>query len=165
MRLSGGTAVIFLFGLSFALAQSRHVQFSSDTDSDFINSAVMSKTANKREKKAASMTARGLMALRKLLSGSKKVPLNSKVYRRFEKPGDFETAMKEFYSVKPRNVKEHKDNKNFMIQFQAGRVITGNVGNRRLILRTNGPDGQPSLEVIETKFEPGPYIDQIIYKN
>ena len=48
---------------------------------------------------------------------------------------------------------------------QAGRVITGNVGNRRLVLKSHGVDGRPSIEVIETKFEPGPYIDQIVYKN
>ena len=49
---------------------------------------------------------KGMAAQRKLLLGSKKVPVNSKVYRRFEKTGDYELAVKEFYSVKPTNVRE-----------------------------------------------------------
>ena len=36
------------------------------------------------------------------------VPIKSQVYRRYEKPGDFETAVREFYSVKPTNVKSYK---------------------------------------------------------
>ena len=48
--------------------------------------------------------------------------------------------------------------------FQNGRVVSGNVGNRRLLLKENGEAGRPTIDVIETKLEPGPYIDQIVYK-
>ena len=49
-----------------------------------------------------------MAAQRKLLLGSKSVPVKSEIYKRFEKTGDYETAIKEFYSVKPSNVKERK---------------------------------------------------------
>ena len=49
-------------------------------------------------------------------------------------------------------------------QHYEGRVLTGNVGNRRLLLKEYDENGRPRIEVVETKFEPGPYIDMIVYK-
>ena len=43
-------------------------------------------------------------------------------------------------------------------------MVSGNVGNRRLLLKEYGEAGRPTIDVIETKLEPGPYIDQIVYK-
>ena len=54
------------------------------------------------------MYCQGMAAVRKLTLNSLAVPLKSQVYRRYEKPGDFETAVRDFYSVKPTNVKDHK---------------------------------------------------------
>lgn len=163
MQASCMHVCISLLCLSIVLAERSHFHYPSDARNMFVDSAFVSNPAIKIDKRAVPMAVRGLNALNKLLSGSSPMRATSDVYRRYEKPGDFETALREFYSVKPRNVRERKNN--FHVQHQAGRVITGNVGNRRLVLRSNGVDGRPSLEVIETKFEPGPYVDQIVYKN
>lgn len=105
---------------------------------------------------------KGFAAVEKLVSGAKSLSSKSIRHRRYQRQGDFETAKEEFYSLNPVNVKEYSGQKQFYRTF--GETITGNVGDRRLILKKYGEKGYPMLEVIETKLAPGQYVDRFIYK-
>ena len=50
----------------------------------------------------------GLAALRKVLVGAKMVSTKSINYRKYKKPGTADTALADFYSVQPRNIKEYR---------------------------------------------------------
>ena len=53
-------------------------------------------------------TIKGNMALNKLLKGSKPLPNVNKMYRDFQKPGNYAQALSDFYSVKPTSVRSIK---------------------------------------------------------
>ena len=42
--------------------------------------------------------------------------------------------------------------------------MIGTVGDRNLLLNSVGDRGKPILEVIDSTFKPGQYVDRIIYK-
>ena len=48
----------------------------------------------------------GLMAFKRLLRDSKQIPVRSYIadFRKYEKPGDADTALEDFYAVRPTNV-------------------------------------------------------------
>lgn len=114
----------------------------------------------KRKKRAASLLAKGALAVRAILRGAKPVYSNGKVNRNFEKKGDYVTAIKDFLSVSPVNIRERTSESGV-------KVMTGLVGDRILVLRRH----QKHLPVLDIKdttgqyLEPGQqFIDRIIYK-
>lgn len=105
---------------------------------------------------------KGFAAVKKLTSGATPLRSRSNRHRKYQRQGDFETAKDDFYSLNPVNVKDYSGQKQFYRTF--GETITGNVGDRRLVLQKYGEKGNPMLEVIETKLAPGQYVDRFIYK-
>ena len=47
----------------------------------------------------------GLKATKTLLRGTKPLPQKIKMYRDFEKPGNYHKALRDFYSVNPTSVR------------------------------------------------------------
>lgn len=99
--------------------------------------------------------------LRKILTRSKTyaVQTRSKTYRRYEKKGDVNTALDDFYAFGLNEVHETTS--------MAGRVILlqGHAGPQRIRLRLDGDvfsSGRPVLEIVNRKTTSGPYIDRIV---
>ena len=115
-------------------------------------------------RQAADLFVQGVQASRKILAGARILPSEGRL-KRFEKIGNINTAMREFYSVKPREVKWQKyDN--------GVNVISGLVGDRQIVMIDNGVRGNAMIRIIDNKAkrileewnQPGTYGDQIIYR-
>ena len=82
-------------------------------------------------------------------------------FKRYEKFGNKNTAMEEFYSLQPREVKRYKRPK----------MIIGLIGDRQIKMY-NDLEGNPVIEIIDNNakkiFEkwnqPGTYGEKIVYK-
>ena len=49
----------------------------------------------------------GIVAAKVLLNGARQLKSKSRQWKRYEKPGSLATAVREFYKLKPTNVKRH----------------------------------------------------------
>lgn len=132
-----------------------------------------------REKRASYplnpfLFSRGLYALNQLLFKAKRVWTPSRRYRKYEKFGDENDAVKDFYSISPENIEVTK------VKFQLdhtkteGLVYKGTVGDREVRLLRQGDGyshGRPVIDVVESRTSSfrnsnnQPYIDRFIYKN
>ena len=117
-----------------------------------------------RHRRSTDLFVQGVQASRKLLAGARILPREGRL-KRFEKIGNINTAMREFYSVKPREVNWQKlDN--------GVNVISGLVGDRQIVMIDNGVRGNAMIRIIDNKAkrileewnQPGTYGDQIIYR-
>ena len=114
---------------------------------------------------AQNLFIQGLRATRKILAGARRTPSADGRFKRFEKFGNINTAVKEFYSLKPRQVTRVELNK-------GDNVISGLVGDRQIRMYNNGDNGYPVIEIIDNNakrlFEewdqPGTYGEMIVYK-
>lgn len=97
-----------------------------------------------RQKRAIpSLIIKGRSAANYLLQGTTRLPTKTPSQRRFEKPGNFQTALNDFYSVGPRNVR---------IVSQGNKIsrVSGQVGDRQLFL-TKCSRGEHCLPVLEIR--------------
>ena len=119
-----------------------------------------------RFKRVTTNAAKGLAAVGKLLEGSTQLAPRSMRQRWFEKTGDFSDALEDFFSVRPNNVKIFSghvtDGKGHVTKGK--KTIDGKVGDRRIILRSDGVEANPVLEVIGGNGSGGSRVDVIIYK-
>lgn len=104
-----------------------------------------------------SMTATGLQAVKVLLSGSKPLKTMSTTYRKYEKYGNFDAALKDFYSVQPRHIRVLQKDKSHA-------NYEGVVGDRILLLKENNYFGFTTLDIIEKGLKLETNVDRIIYK-
>ena len=51
-----------------------------------------------------------------------------------------------------------------VFQTHTGSVLSGTVGDRRLVLKEADEYGRPTLEVIDVQSTAGPFIDKIVYR-
>lgn len=110
------------------------------------------------------LAARGLLAAQHLLKGTKAIRSYSDRWRKYEKPGDLQTAIKDYYSVKP--AESVFMNLRLSTRHQVGKILSGTVGDRWVVLRMDGDKyskGRPVLEIIDTVPKPGPGTDKIVY--
>lgn len=86
-------------------------------------------SARNREKRGAGITGilMGLKAVKTLLQGAKQVPSKTEV-RMFQKPGRYSQALDDFYSVKPKHVRDMN-----MKDGVYGKV--GYIGDRTLLVK------------------------------
>ena len=103
--------------------------------------------------RSISTAKKGLLAMEKLLMGAKKVQTNKRA-RFYRKNGNRQTALADFYSVKPAVT---RPNMNTLGNRRLGERLIGSVGNRRLILMLDGdyhrhrsPAHSPVLEIQST---------------
>ena len=119
---------------------------------------------NLRFKRGATLAAKGVAALGKLLEGSAQLAPRSMRQTWFEKTGDISAAQEDFFSVRPHNVKifsgHVSDGKSHLTKVK---TFDGKVGDRRMILKSYGEQANPVLEIIDTSSN-GPHVDIIIYK-
>lgn len=118
-----------------------------------------------RKTRAIPFAVKGIFALKSLIKGTKPVKSYSYQFRKYEKPGDANTAINDYYSIKPENSKIM--NIGIELKSKPGTVLTGLAGDRRIVLLLDGDKwskGRPVLEVIDTKTKIMPNIDRIVYK-
>lgn len=106
--------------------------------------------AKNRRKRSPILFQIGAAAVNFLLRGAKQIRSRSQLHKRFEKQGDFETALKDFYSVDPRDVRV------FMYSKGMGKGVsklTGQVGDRQMTLKkiSRADRNKPALEIREPK--------------
>lgn len=112
---------------------------------------------NQRQKRSA--LSLGWLALKTLLKGTRliasKLASEGVTYRVYQRPGDFQTALKTFRSlVDPQKIRK--------IQSSGQSGWIGNVGDRQLVLKRKGWEGYPELEL--TKASERGYADKIVFK-
>ena len=119
-----------------------------------------------RFKRVTTKAVKGIAAIRKLLEGSTQIAPTRMRQSWFEKTGDFRAALEDFFSVRPQNVKTFSgqvtDGKGHVAKGR--KTLDGEVGDRRIILRSDGIEANPVLEVIDGNSSGGPHVDFIIYK-
>ena len=117
------------------------------------------------KRRAITRAAKGIAAVEKLLTGATKVATQSKNYRAYKKNGDIQSALQDFYSVEPALVnKRQNDRKAFSRHGRHGQVITGTVGDRRIILLPNGDGYSRHSPVLEIRSITDADYDRIVYK-
>ena len=85
--------------------------------------------------------------------------------RKFEKIGSKESAMQEFNSLSPKDVKR--------VEFNKGVKLVGKVGNKVVVLKDYGTDINSVIEIIdpvakafrESSKQRGNYGVRVVYKN
>ena len=80
-------------------------------------------------KRAITRAAKGIAAVQKLLTGAKTVTTESKNFRVYKKNGNYETALQDFYSVKPV-LTNPKQNRPHIIIYRKQTCWTNTYGNR-----------------------------------
>ena len=114
---------------------------------------------NDRRWKRGSISLIGEYAVKKLISGAKRIPTKERNVRVFQKAGDFKTATNEFKSLGPTDMKE--------ISYPFGyKVLYGNVGDRFVQLANNGIGGKATLSILKQEKDlVSTTADRIIYTN
>ena len=90
----------------------------------------------------------------------------TKKIRKYEKPGNADTALLDFYSVQPANV-QRKSNFNFgnlRKGYDGDYNIIGRVGDKQLILRPKGDRLSNHNPVLEIRTATDTAYDRIVYK-
>ena len=114
-------------------------------------------------KRSANLAAKGMAALEKLLNGATKYRTNSQA-RFYRKPGNRETALNDFNSVKPVLNRQNANTLRVRAGKRPGQVIIGTVGDRRLILMMGGDRNSGYLPVLEIRSATDVLFDRIVYK-
>lgn len=120
-------------------------------------------------KRAINAATKGLVAVEKLLMGSRKATTSSKNYRLYRKHGNVNTAIQDFHSVEPRIITNKKTNKRkpsnvFRTSRRTDDVIMGTVGDRRLILLLQGDRASKYNPVLEIRSPTDSLHDRIVYR-
>lgn len=113
---------------------------------------------NDREKRAARFMIGGAAiilgnrARRMILSGAEQVHSSDSNRRFFVKHGSYADAVRDFYSVRPTDITEWKamDLKNVW-----GVVKSGEIGDKRIMVKSRGWDGKPVLEIFDYNVQGG----------
>ena len=129
------------------------------TGGDVNQLLVYGNDVNGRRWKRGSFSLIGEYAVKKLISGAKRIPTKERNVRVFQKAGDFKTAMEEFKSLRPTDLKE--------ISYPFGyKVLYGNVGDRFIQLANNGIGGKATLSILKQEKDlVSTTADRIIYTN
>lgn len=111
---------------------------------------------------------KGMKAAAELLKGTKRIQPNSKYERSrvrafkvqyYEKPGTYTTAMKDFFSVDPTDIKEYEIPHKY-------KGLLGTVGDRSISVRDKGIiDDKPLMIIVRTLPSGQQRIDKITYTN
>ena len=117
-----------------------------------------------RSVSATTLFLQGLRATRKLLVGARKTHSEDR-FEIYEKHGSKYTAVREFYSLHPRDVKRVELNQDI-------HLISGVIGDRHILLIDNGIDANAVIEIVnhnakqlfEKWDQSGTYGNRIIYK-
>lgn len=109
---------------------------------------------------------RGMKATTKLLRKAKQIPSGTKhmsagdvtvEFRQFVKPGNYDTAMKDFFSVKPTGVQEFELPKQY-------KGLMGMIGDREISITDKDIiEGSPIMMILQTLPSGKHRIDRIIY--
>ena len=108
--------------------------------------------------RAIAQVAKGNAAVQKLLRGAKKVGSKSKIFYKYQKDGNIETAMHDFNSVLPK-METLRQN----MHYPTDRLV-GTIGNIRLVLMKNGDSWSRGSPVLEIRSAYDKVYDKIVYK-
>ena len=133
---------------------------------NFDNRISSRETAVVLKKRGITQAAKGLAAVEKLLTGVREFRSISKNFRTYTKTGNMQTALEDFYSVKPYVAANRNKNTYHLFRGYArgGQNLIGLVGDRRLILLNNGDKYSRRLPVLEIRSPLDALYDRIVYK-
>ena len=115
-------------------------------DSDWFSQNT-SQSRRKRSSPLLRYAAReGDKAVQQLLSRAEEIPSNTYKFKRFRKPGGWETALIDFRSLPLTNVIEYGGRRFARINME---YVVGRVGDRNFVLKKRGRFGKPSIEVMK----------------
>lgn len=117
-------------------------------------------TDRKKRASLGRMALEGARAVMKIVQGTVRTSF-TKTGREHEKLGTVKTALADFRAViNPRNTEK--------LKLPNGEIIrVGDVGDRRLILKSGGKDGIPTIEILkkgDALSDKGTHIEKILYK-